>query len=181
MASALLRGLVETGALVAGPRGWRVEPLAIADVSSSSRAATFLTRRLDLLPQETLQLLSIGAVLGREFELAMAAQLAGQEPSPAVAALDEARRRRLVWLRPDGGRCVFVHDKIRSAVLDRLTAARRQEVHRAAAAYLREHAPESVSGLAYHFDAAGDSQSALPYALKAAEQARAQHALEIAE
>ena len=35
--------------------------------------------------------------------------------------------------------------------------------------------------LAYHFDAAGDSESALEYALTAAEQARAVHSLEVAE
>ena len=41
--------------------------------------------------------------------------------------------------------------------------------------------PDDASSLAYHFDAAGDSQAALPYALIAAERARAQHVLETAE
>ena len=45
----------------------------------------------------------------------------------------------------------------------------------------RTHAPQRVSDLAYHFDAAGDSAQALGYALEAARQARARHALEIAE
>ncbi|MBI1900442.1 MAG: AAA family ATPase, partial [Planctomycetia bacterium] len=181
MASAVLRGLVESAALVTGPQGWRIEPLAMADVRSSSRAAAFLTRRLELLPAETVGLLSTGAVLGKEFELDIAAELAGQAPSQAIAALDEARQRRLVWLRPDGATCVFVHDRIRSAVLERQTTEERQAQHRRAATYLRVHAPERAPDLAYHFDAAGDSPEALPYALKAAQQARSLHALEIAE
>ena len=41
MASAALRGLVESGALVAMPTGWRVESLAMADVQSSRHAAAF--------------------------------------------------------------------------------------------------------------------------------------------
>ncbi len=181
MASALLRGLVETGALVADPRGWQVNALAMADVSSSDHAANFLTRRLELLPPEAIELMTTGAVLGKEFQLDIALQLARQEPSLAIAALDEARQRRLVWMRPDGTRCVFVHDKIRSALLDRVSSEQRRDIHLRAALHLREHAPESVSDLAYHFDAAGDSLSALPYALQSAEQARAQHVMEIAE
>jgi two-component system sensor kinase len=181
MATAVLRGLVESGALVAEPQGWRVVPLAMADVRSSSRAAAFLTRRLELLPAATLQLLSTGAVLGKEYELDIAAELAQYTASQAIAALEEARQRHLVWSRPDGARYVFVHDRIRSALLDRLTTDERKGLHRRAAQHLRQHAPDRISDLAYHFDAAGDSESSLPYALRAAERARTQHALEIAE
>jgi signal transduction histidine kinase/CheY-like chemotaxis protein/tetratricopeptide (TPR) repeat protein len=181
MASAVLRGLVESGALFPQADGWGIEAAAMADVGSSSRAASFLARRLDLLPAATIELLSTGAVLGKEFDLQMASRLIGHSTSEAVAALDEARQRQLVWLRPDGAHCVFVHDKIRSAALERMDLVRRQALHRRAATYLLEHSPGSASELAYHFDAAGDSGSALPFALKAAERARAQHALEMAE
>jgi len=181
MASAVLRGVVESGALFPQEDGWGIEPAAIADVGSSSRAASFLARRLDLLPLETIELLSTGAVLGKEFDLQMASRLINQSTAKTIAALDEARQRQLVWMRPDGAHCVFVHDKIRSAALDRMDLDRRQSLHRRAADYLLEYSAESVSELAYHFDAAGDSESALPFALKAAEQARTQHALEIAE
>ncbi len=181
MASAVLRGLVESGALRADSHGWVVDSAALADVGSSSRAASFLALRLNLLPAETVDLLSIGAVLGKEFDLQMALQLAGQSTERGIMALDEARQRQLVWMRPDGAHCVFVHDKIRAAALERMDSQRRKLMHRNAAAYLLEHEPESASDLAYHFDAAEDSVAALPFALKAAERARAQHALEIAE
>ncbi|MEZ6069745.1 MAG: ATP-binding protein [Pirellulales bacterium] len=181
MASAVLRGFVESGALVAGSDGWNVEPLAMNDIGSSSRAASFLARRLDLLPDSTIDLLATGAVLGKEFELDMAAQIAEQTPSDVVSAINEARQRRLVWLRPDGGQSVFVHDKIRSSLLERLPHERRQHLHLRAARHLQHHSPERVSDLAYHFDAAGDRESALPFALNAARQARAQNALAIAE
>ncbi len=181
MASAVLRGLVETGALVAGPDGWQVDDLAMADVSSSSRAAAFLTRRLELLPRRTISLLSAGAVLGKEFDLGVVSALADQTSSHAINALNEARERCLVWLGPDGTRCMFVHDKIRAALLERMSAEERRDLHRHAAACLQERMPDDVSSLAYHFDAAGESEAALPYALIAAERARSQHVLEIAE
>ncbi|MGD9645808.1 MAG: ATP-binding protein [Pirellulales bacterium] len=181
MAAAVLRGLVEGRALMPDAAGWQVEPTAMADVGSSSRAGSFLARRIDLLPAETIELLSTGAVLGKEFELQMAVRLLEQPEARCLAALDEARQRQLVWVRPDGNHCVFVHDRIRDAALDRMQPERRQRLHLRAAAYLAEHAPQSIAELAYHYDAAGDSEAALPFALESAERARAQHALEIAE
>jgi signal transduction histidine kinase/DNA-binding response OmpR family regulator/tetratricopeptide (TPR) repeat protein len=180
MASAVLRGLVESETLVREPEGWRVGELNFVDVQSSSRAAAFLAKRLDLLPADTLQLLSTGAVLGKEFELNIAAELASQSPAQAITALDVARQRRLVWLRPDGTRCVFVHDKIRSSLLDRHAPAGKRRMHELAARYLQQVDPNRAADISYHFDAADDSSSALPYALQAAEQARSQYALEVA-
>jgi signal transduction histidine kinase/CheY-like chemotaxis protein len=181
MASAVLRGLVESQALLPEPAGWRLERLALGDLQSSNRAGAFLARRLDLLPHDAVLLLQAGAVLGKEFSLDVAAALSGFEAATAIQQLDAARERRLVWVRPDGGGCVFVHDKIRAAILDRLTEDARRTMHHRAAEHFRQRAPERVSDLAYHYDEAGDSHRALPYALKAAEEARHRHALAIAE
>ncbi|MHB1033312.1 MAG: response regulator [Pirellulales bacterium] len=181
MASAVLRGMAESGALLPEPTGWRVEPLALADLQSSSRAAGFLSRRIELLPDSALDLLTMGAVLGKEFDLSLVAGLQSLSPPQTVAALDEARERHFVWTRSDGKKCAFVHDKIRAALLARITPERRRELHHRAAHQLQREDPERIFELAYHFDAADDHASALPYALQAAEQARAQHALETAE
>ncbi|HMC90376.1 MAG TPA: GAF domain-containing protein, partial [Gemmataceae bacterium] len=181
MAAAILQGLVEAGALVAEPSGWRVEPLAMPEVKSSRHAAAFLARRMDRLPAEVNRLLSAGAVLGKEFALDFAATLAGLAPGQAIRALDQARQRHLVWAKENDTRCVFLHDKLRQTLLQRLRPSDRQELHRRAATYLEEQAADHVFDLAYHFDAAGQSERALPHALAAAEQARTQHALEIAE
>ncbi len=181
MASAMLYGLVESGALVAENDGWRVEPLALSDLQSSSSAASFLLRRIELLHPNTVELLSIGALLGKEFELGIATALTRQTPHEVIAALEEARQRNLIWLRPSASHGVFVHDRIREALVGRLGTEMRCEVHARAAKYLRDNSPDQVFELAYHFDAAGDSESALAYALAAAEQARALHSLEVAE
>lgn len=181
MASAMLYGLIECGALIAENDGWRVEPLAISDLKSSDSAASLLLRRIELLHPNTIELLSTGAVLGKEFELGMTSALTSQEPTEVVTALEEARQRNLIWVRPNGSHAVFVHDRIREALLDRLPAERRRELHSRAASHVNENHPDRVFELAYHFDAAGDSQSALKHALAAAEKARAQHSLELAE
>ena len=181
MVSAVLRGLVESGALVSGAAGWQVEPLALADLSSSRHAAEFLSRRLKLLPAPVVRLLTVGALLGKEFDLPIAASLAQQPSSEAIPSLDEARRRHLVWVKALDGKCVFVHDKLRETLLDDLSVDDRRELHRQAALSLEAHDAERHFELAYHFDAAGDSPRALIHAFAAAEQARSQHSLETSE
>jgi two-component system sensor kinase len=182
MAAAVLQGMVESGALVSGPSGWQVEPVALAGVQASRHSAAFLARRMELLPAEALNLLCAGAVLGKEFDLAFAAELAGQDLPTAEKTVDEARRRHIVWVDAGEGLCAFLHDKLRRTLLDRLPDGARKDLHLRAALRLEAHPAPPIDhfSLAYHFDAAGDSRKALPHALAAAEQARAQNSLEIA-
>ncbi|HVM40229.1 MAG TPA: AAA family ATPase, partial [Acidimicrobiia bacterium] len=120
MASAVLHGLVEADALVCRHPGWVLDPDRMDEMQSSRRSAAFLARRLDLLPPATLELLLAAAVLGREFDLDLAAHLAGQPADTAVPALHDARRRHLIWSRSQAGRSTFVHDRIRETLLARL-------------------------------------------------------------
>jgi signal transduction histidine kinase/tetratricopeptide (TPR) repeat protein len=181
MASAVVRGLVESGALVDSADGWRVEPAALRQAQSSREAAVFLARRLDLLPADTLHLLGAAAVLGKEFDLALAAVLARQGSQEAYASLDAARRRHILWFGSDGTRGTFVHDKLREALLARLADGERRSLHLRAARSIEQSGPGRVFELAYHFSSAGELAAALPYALSAGDQARAQHALQVAE
>lgn len=181
MASAVLRGLVETGALIDTPSGWAVDSLAMESVHSSSHAGAMLARRLNLLSPDSRRLLSWGAVLGSEFDIERVSRLSGLSSTEVIASIDLARSRHLIWCRQDGRECVFVHDKIREALLENLSEESRQERHCQAAFDLQRYSPDRNSAIAFHFDAAGMPLAALKYALQAGEQASEQHALEIAE
>jgi signal transduction histidine kinase len=184
LAEAVLVGLFEGGALVDTPNGWQIEPKAMAHAQSSRRAGVFLSRRLDGLAPEVLRLLSVGAVLGRSFELKLAADLAGQSTAAAMAGVAAARQRHLVWFDAPTGACLFVHDRIRRALLERLPDGEWRRLHGDAAEALgrgERAGPDTEFDLAYHFDRAGDPARALPHALRAASQARARSAPAIAE
>ncbi|HLI55708.1 MAG TPA: AAA family ATPase, partial [Actinomycetota bacterium] len=181
MASAVLRGMVECGALVASKEAWTVDLVALRGVQASRRAASFLLRRMDLLSPPALTLLSVGAVLGKEFELSLGVALAELDAVQAVPALAEAQARRIIWVDEDGDRCVFFHDKLREALLERMTAEERRALHLWAAELIEEQTPNRIYQLAYHFDAGGAASRALPYALSAGARARSQYALEVAE
>jgi len=180
MASAVLRGMVETGALRDTPSGWEVDSGPMSDVQTSRRAAVFLARRFELLDPDAVRFLTVGAVLGKEFDLGLAVTLADQRAAQVTPALDDARGRRILWVDEAAGRCSFTHDKLRETLLGRLDPAERMALHRRAGDLIESLDRERVFELAYHFDAAGEHARALPYALRSAELARGRHALDVA-
>ena len=179
MGAAVLRGLVETGALIGGSQGWTVDEAQLGSVQTARRAAAVLVQRLELLEPAVLSLLSAGAVLGKSFDIRTAVSLAATGGDAAVA-LQEARRRRLLWIDERTGRCTFFHDKVREAQLARLDDESRRALHGRAAEVLAagSQSTELVFDLAYHYNAAGCSAEALPHALAGAELARSRHALD---
>ena len=181
LASAVLRGLVETKALRPTEKGWQTDSLAMQDMQSSQQAADLLLQRLQLLSPPAMDFLRGGAILGKEFDLEAAAELVNLSSTDTMTAVDEVRRRNMIWLRSDGNTCVFLHGRIRETLLDQMDANTQTGLHLRAANRIHRTQPDRVFDLAYHFDAAGQSDRALPFALTAAEQARTQHALEVAE
>lgn len=179
MASAVLRGLVECGALNGSPSGWAVDAERLSSCQSSQRVGELLAQRIERLGESVGEMLAIGAVLGAEFSVDFAARLAGT--SIPLAAIDEARAKKLIWVRPDQSTCVFMHDKIREALLAKLPEDRRSAIHRKAAELLARQPLDHDAAVSFHFDASGDAASALPYALRAAASARGRHSLEGAE
>ena len=180
MAAELLRGLVESDALVGTENGWGVVPERLADMQASSRSAALFNRRLEQAPQPLVHLLSAAAVLGKQFDLAQATELAGITPARAGALLAEARARHIVWSEGED-RFAFAHDKLREALLARLPEKRRCALHAMAAASFEHRDADRAFELAYHFDAAQQPERALPYALAAAATARSRYALDAAQ
>lgn len=175
LAVELTRGLVEAGALRSGDRGWRLRAGLLEEVRLSGQGAEALGRRLELLPAPVLALLETAAVLGREVDPETLEALGA--PTEALA---EARRRGLL-LPGREGLDGFGHDRLREALLERVPPDRRHAIHLGAARFLESSRPDAAELLAHHFSLAGEPGRAAPYALIAAEEARARHALERAE
>ena len=181
MAQAVLRGMVETGALLPDDDGWRIDADALRAVELSRRAALFLMRRLDLLSTPGQRLVAAAAVVGKEFDVRRAVELSGLESDDAATGADECRTRRIIWVDEADDRAWFGHDKLREAVLARLADDERADLHLGAARLLQAEESPSPFEVAFHLDAAGHAPEALGPALVAAEQARSRHALDAAE
>ncbi len=178
MATAMLRGMYETGILTPSDQGWQVNQEAFGDLSSSSDSGQLLARRIELLPDSLVTYLGCGAILGKTFDLDIADYLAA---ASWTTVLDEAVRKNLVWLEGDKNLCHFTHDRIRESLLGQLSAESRRALHLRAAEYFVAFPEHCAAELAYHYDAAGKSNLALPFALATAHKARQQCSLELSE
>ena len=181
MAQAALRGMIETGILTRTERGWRVEDRFAREVQTSRRAALLLVERLEALSPAARRLLTATAVVGRSADVDLVVMLSGLAPSEAVPAIDEARRRRILWMDESTSRLHFAHDMLRETVLAGLSDAERADLHLRAATHFLSGKDDAPYQIAYHLDMAGRSDEAFPHAMKAAESARERHALEDAE
>lgn len=145
-----------------------------------------VSHRFAKLPSDTLELLSTAAVIGREFDVQILAQVSGLEAGVVLermqAALDGAIVRQAAG---EPGRYVFAHGATRDALYDDLPALRRSQLHIAAGealeALYEDRIESHLSAIAYHLAKAapqGDVAKAADYAWWAGERAAATYAYE---
>ena len=143
-------------------------------------------RRIARLPEGVARLLTVGAVIGREFDLDVLVAVAGDSDEDAVLdLLDHACAARLVEEVPAQiGRFAFVHALTREALYDELSAIRRARLHRRVAEVLesraRRRTSTSTSGSSRTTSpqAGAELPKAVEYARRAGDQALARLAHE---
>ncbi len=143
-------------------------------------------RRLDRLSAECNRMLTIAAVVGRDFGLELLAPVSELSPERVLELLDEAVAARVITEAPETiGRYSFAHALFRQTLSSELSTTRRLRVHRqigAALEGLNAQRPNAyLSELAYHFAEAaplGVADKAVTYARRAAERATALFAYE---
>jgi len=143
--------------------------------------AAVLERRLNKLSNECQALLSKAAVLGGSFEFSLLVRVTGETASNEDSTLDlleEALRSGLLTEEVNGTRIVyhFWHPLIVSHLYERLSAARRAQLHRRTAqALIDQHAgseAKEAAAIAYHLDKYGqDKEKLASYAELAGNQA----------
>ncbi|MDH6195327.1 DNA-binding SARP family transcriptional activator/RecA/RadA recombinase [Mycobacterium frederiksbergense] len=142
---------------------WASVPVGVRDV---------LRRRLARLPGQTVTALRQAAVLGREVDVDLLAELARRDPDHLLDALEPAVLLGLLD-EPEPGRLRFTHGLVRDTLYEDTSKLRRSRLHAAALELLR--APgRSVdpAALAHHAVASATAESALAAAAFAATAAR---------
>jgi hypothetical protein len=107
--------------------------------------ADALQRRLSLLPQPVLDLLTTAAVLGREFHRRLLAAVASAPVPQVDRLLDQAVAARLVVVHGQG-RFAFAHDLVRETLYAELAEVDRRKRHAAVVTAVRE-SPKSPDRL----------------------------------
>jgi tetratricopeptide (TPR) repeat protein len=179
----MLKHLEEIGAL-AGTDDWN-SPIALADVGLPEGIRQLIGCRLERLGLPTQRLLTIAAVMGREFRLPALETLVDVGEDAMLDAMDEALAAGVVNEEPGApGNFSFTHTLIREALYTSISAARRVRLHhRIALALERQPSPfePSLAELAYHFGESATYKSqdrAVDYATRAGDYDAAMLAFE---
>jgi DNA-binding CsgD family transcriptional regulator/tetratricopeptide (TPR) repeat protein len=179
----LWRALAETGTVRIGEgRIELVRPLR--ELATPTGVREVVSQRLARLDPQAAELLELAATIGPEFELEVIRRAAGLAERELLAALEETVASGMVEELPAPRLvCRFTHELVRRAVYDRLSLARRAELHlRVGEALVASGASErALADLAHHFSAAaplGGSERAIHYNVRAAQAAGAALAYE---
>ncbi|MFB4315425.1 BTAD domain-containing putative transcriptional regulator [Actinomadura sp. 21ATH] len=151
-----------------GPRAaTRLVPAGVGDV---------LRHRIGRLPEAAQAVLRYAAVAGRDADLGVLADVAGDEDA-VLDAVDAGVAAGLLT-EPGPGRIRFAHALVRDTLYTGLSRARRTRLHGRVAAALERHRPGEVAAIAHHHLEAGgaDPGKAVRYARLAAEAAEARFA-----
>jgi predicted ATPase/DNA-binding NarL/FixJ family response regulator len=180
-AEELLHGWIETGVIAQSGQTWQLvtqdAPLLPASVMIAIR------QRLARLAPELVELLRAAAIIGREFDAALLAAVAGLPIERTEEWLRAACNAKLVRADPSGI-FAFGHDKIRESLYAEVTATRRRRLHEFIGQALEGRAGQAsaqqLAELAFHFTRSGDRARGATYALRAAEADRRAYAPETA-
>ena len=171
LAVQLLRTLLDDGLVWHDGERWQWPqagelPLPIA-------AGDLIARRLDRVPPRARRVLLTCAVVGRSFDVDLAADACGEPEDEFLDALDEALAAAVVTpVEGSGGqRQAFTHALLAESLRRTCNPRRLRRVHAAVAAAMARRAPHAVAEIAAHYDHAGDGALAHAYAMRAGERA----------
>ena len=151
----MLLHLAETGLIVERDGRW-VSDHALADVGIPEGIREVVGRRLSRLSDAANAALSVGAVIGPEFDVELVAALSDLDPDDVFDALDECARASIVReVAGRFGRYAFAHALVRSTLYEELTTNRRVRMHwRVGEAIEARHAADldpHLDALAHHY------------------------------
>jgi hypothetical protein len=105
---------------------------------------TAISRRLRFLPEATIRILRLAALLGNEFDPDELGLVAGQPVPGLISALDEAVAAGVI--RDTGQRLAFRHELIRQVLQEQTPVSMRAGLRRHVARKLAETAPAGTAG-----------------------------------
>jgi len=181
----LLRHLAESGSITQGEDGRWTSTTDLAAIELPPSVRAVVGQRVQRLGEEARRLLSVAAVIGREFELTVLARAADAGEDQALDVLEHAMEAGLAVELGDGDRFTFTHALVQHTLYDELSASRRARLHRRIAEAIESVVGEDpgarVGELANHWFASvqlSDRERAIGYASAAGDRALEQLAPE---
>ena len=147
------------------------------------RAREVISRRLERLADRSRSLLTVAAVIGREFDFELLRHAGELDDDATAQGVEELVRRRL--LTGVGERLAFTHERIREVAYSELQPWHRARLHCRIAetieALQADRLPDFWEALADHWQRGEAGSRAVHYHLSVAERARRRYAYATAE
>jgi len=176
----MTKAVIESDLLIDSEDGYALRG-ALESLRIPATLHDSLMARLDrLLPVK--ELAQIGAVIGREFGHELLAAVSPMSEAELGAALESFVRSELIYRRgtPPQATYVFKHALVQDAAYNSLLKSKRVELHERIAGMLEKRFPDTAGTapeiIARHYTAAGHAAQAVPYLLKAGQNAMARAA-----
>jgi diguanylate cyclase (GGDEF)-like protein len=180
----ILRELVEEKAITWSEGLWEENWEKIKSMPMSYNMVDVILKRVKDLPDDLNNVLCIGAVIGREFEIDLLYRLVDNIQDDIIRVVDDAIALQLIEESPQKGKVLFVHDRIRDAFSNRRTDVQKQKLHIRIAEVIEELNKDNINGvifdLAHHYVEGGDQTESLKYVIPAADKAKSFYANEVA-
>jgi tetratricopeptide (TPR) repeat protein len=175
-----VRALVDEGRLQFTEGRWRY--VADGGIPMPAAVEDLLSRRLDRLSPATREVLTVAAVIGREFDADTLLAAADREESAVLEAIDAALAASV--LVPTAGRAsstlAFAHRLLAEVLLRTANPLRLRRTHARVARAIEARTPGTPGEVALHYDRAGDAEAAYRSAMQAGTQAAAIYAFDSA-
>ncbi|MGZ8763104.1 MAG: ATP-binding protein [Acidimicrobiia bacterium] len=170
----VLAHLVETGAIVHRDGVWTTD-LAPGEIGLPEGVRDVVGRRLSRLSDDANDLLSVAAVVGREFDLATVSAAGRFERDATLDVIEAALRTGLVVEVPNlTGRYAFSHALVRQTLEEEVSGPKRARLHWRVGEALSAQRDVARSAVAFHLCEgvlAGDAGVAAEAAVDAADEA----------
>jgi tetratricopeptide (TPR) repeat protein len=172
----VLRHLAESGAIFERDGQWSFEG-DVAHLGIPEGVREVIGHRLNRLDDEVNRVLRTAAVIGREFDLRLVAEVGELSEDDVVDALEAAASVRLVAEVPSkADHFMYAHALVRESLYEELSTSRRTRLHKRIGEALERRPDPPLAALAHHFcesAAMGDVEKAADYACQAGDEARA--------
>jgi tetratricopeptide (TPR) repeat protein len=177
----VVRYLAEEGIIERTGGRWRAKSDTPVEMRIPDGLRDVIGKRLSGLSQSCNKVLSVAAVIGRDFQMEVLQKVAGMSDDELFGALEEARKAAVIEERTGAGAKVsyrFAHAFFRQTLYEEIIAPRRIRLHQQVARALEEiysnrleqHAAELAEHFSYSSDRA-DLEKAVSYGEMAARRA----------
>ena len=166
----MLREALDRGDIFMSERGWDRKPIGEIRIPRTVRDA--ILQRLERLERKDVAVLSAASVMGRSFDIASLAAVAGVDEPAVLATLEASVIAQLIEEEgPRSGRYRFRHALTHEAIYEDLVVPRRQQLHSRVADLLKATPGAAPVDLAHHLLMAGRNQEAVAMCIEAADRA----------